>query len=295
MNVLQVLFTSLSLSAIYALLALGFVVIYKGTRVVNLAQGAIMMVGVYAVFKLNTGFDFWIVALLGILLGALFAIVIQIILSLSKSQDHLVATIVTIAIDMIVTAILAVEMRDLMLYVAGPWSDSVIQIGDASMPLARAAAFVTAIIVIGLFFVVFKYTSFGVKMRSAASDSETAALMGVSQRRVAIWSWGIGGALAVIAGIFLAGFPGAGLGAHSGAMAMAVIPAIIIGGMDSAEGAIVGALIVGFTESVSRYLVAAYAPWMGEQIAIVVPYILMLAVLLVRPSGLFGSKEISRV
>lgn len=295
MNVLQVLLTSLSLSAIYALLAVGFVVIYKGTKVVNLAQGAVMMLGVYVLFKLNTGLDFWLVALIGIAVGAVFAIIIQLILSASKSHDHLVAAIITIAIDMIVTAILIVEMRDLMLYVAGPWSDAVIQIGDSSMPVARVAAFVTAIVAIGAFFLVFRYTTFGVRMRAAASDPETAALMGVSGRRVAIWSWGISGALAVIAGIFLAGFPGAGLPAQGSALAFAVIPAIIIGGMDSAEGAIVGALIVGFTESISRYLVAAYAPWMGEQIAIVVPYVIMLLVLLIRPSGLFGSKEISRV
>jgi len=295
MNVLQVLLTSLSLSAIYALLAVGFVVIYKGTKVVNLAQGAVMMIGVYVVFKLNTGLDFWLVALIGLAVGAASAVIIQLILSLSKSHDHLVATIITIAIDMIVTAILLVEMRDLMLYIPGPWADAVISVGDATMPVARVAAFATAIVAIGAFFLVFRYTTFGVRMRAAASDPETAALMGVSGRSVALWSWGIGGGLAVVAGIFLAGFPGAGLPAQGSALAFAVIPAIIIGGMDSAEGAIVGALIVGFTESVSRYLVAAYAPWMGEQIAIVVPYVLMLIVLLARPSGLFGSREISRV
>lgn len=295
MNLLQLALTSLSVSAIYAVMALGFVVIYRGTKVVNLAQGSVMLLGVYAIFLIVPAIGFWAAAAIGIAVGAVFAIIIQYIVGAARTQDHLVMTIMTIGIDILVTAELVRQIRDNFLHTNDPWGDQVWTFADAYIPVSRVAALATSVVLITVFFLVFRFTSFGVKMRAAASDPETSALMGISQRRVSVWSWAIGGGLAVIGGIFLAASPANGLEAHSGALAMAAIPAIIIGGLDSPEGAIVGGLIVGFSESITRTLVAAYAPWLGDGLGIVVPYVLMLVVLLVRPSGLFGSKEISRV
>jgi branched-chain amino acid transport system permease protein len=295
MNLLQILFAGLSSSAIYAVMALGFVVIYKGTKVVNLAQGSIMLLGVYVISLLSPALGFWVATALGLIAGILLALAIQWIVSKSRTEDHLVMTILTIGVDIFVTAELVREISDKVLFTGDPWKDDLITIGEANLPVARAAALIVSAVLITVFFLVFRLTPFGVKMRAAASDAETSALMGVSQRQVAMWSWAIGGGLAVIGGIFLAAFPGNGLGAHSGAMAMAAIPAIIIGGMDSSEGAVVGGLVVGFSETISRVLIGLYVPWLNDGFATVVPYILMLVVLLVKPSGLFGSKEINRV
>lgn len=295
MNLLQIFITGLSASAIYAVMALGFVVIYKGTKVVNLAQGSIMLLGFYVISLLSPSLGFWVASAIGIAAGIALAILIQWIISVARTEDHLVMTILTIGVDIFVTAELVRQISDKVLFSGDPWKDNLFPIADANLPEARAVALIVSSVVITVFFMVFRLTPFGVKMRAAASDAETSALMGVSQRQVAIWSWTIGGALAVIGGIFLAAFPGNGLGAHSGAMAMAAIPAIIIGGMDSSEGAIIGGLIVGFSETISRVLIGLYVPWLSDGFATVVPYILMLIVLLVKPSGLLGSKEINRV
>lgn len=295
MSLLQVFFTGLSASAIYAIMALGFVVIFKGTKVMNLAQGSVMLVGVYVIFLLNPLMGFYAASALGILAGIVLSVLIRYVVAAAKTEDHLVAVIITIGVDIMISAELAREIRENYLFTGDPWGDTLIPIGDANLPVARLAALIISVVLISVFFAVIRFTPFGIKMRAAASDSETSALMGISQRRVSIWSWAIGGGLAVIGGIFLAAFPGSGLGAHSGALAMAAIPAIIIGGMDSFEGAIVGALIVGYSEAISRVLIALYVPWLNDAFAGVVPYIIMLIILLVKPSGLFGTKVINRV
>jgi branched-chain amino acid transport system permease protein len=295
MSLLQVFFTGLSVSAIYAIMALGFVVIFKGTKVMNLAQGSVMLVGVYVIFLLGPALGFYASSAVGIGVGILLSVLIQYVIAAAKTEDHLVMVIITIGADIVISAELAREIGDNYLFTGDPWGDTLIPIGDAQLPLARLAALIISVVLISVFFAVFRFTPFGVKMRAAASDAETSALMGISQRRVAVWSWAIGGGLAVTSGVFLAAFPGSGLGAHSGAMAMAVIPAIIIGGMDSFEGAIIGAVIVGYSEAISRVVIANYVPWLNDGFAGVVPYILMLIILLVKPSGLFGTKVINRV
>jgi len=295
MSLLQLLFTGLSASAIYAIMALGFVVIFKGTKVMNLAQGSMMLLGIYVIFLLSPSLGFYLASAIGIIVGIVAAIAIQYVIAAAKTEDHLVMVIITIGVDIVLSAELAREIGESYLFTGDPWGDTLIPLGDANLPLARLAALVISIVLIAVFFAVFRLTPFGVKMRAAASDAETSALMGISQRRVSIASWAIGGGLAVIGGIFLAAFPGAGLAAHSGALVMAVIPAIIIGGMDSFEGAIVGALIVGYSEAISRVLIANFVPWLNDGFAGVVPYILMLIILLLKPSGLFGTKVINRV
>jgi branched-chain amino acid transport system permease protein len=295
MSLLQIFFTGLSASAIYAIMALGFVVIFKGTKVMNLAQGSVMLVGVYVIFVLNPLMGFYAASAIGIVAGILLSVIIRYVVAAARTEDHLVAVIITIGVDIVISAELAREIRENYLFTGDPWGDALIPIGDANLPVARLAALIISVVLIAVFFSVIRFTPFGIKMRAAASDAETSALMGISQRRVSIWSWAIGGGLAVTGGIFLAAFPGSGLGAHSGALALAAIPAIIIGGMDSFEGAIVGALIVGYSEAISRVGIALYAPWLNDAFAGVVPYIIMLIILLVKPSGLFGTKVINRV
>lgn len=295
MTLLEALFSGLSSSAIYAVMALGFVVIFKGTKVMNLAQGSLMLLGVFIIFLLAPSLGFWAASAVGIAIGVLGGIAMQYIVGAAKTEDHLVMVIMTVAIDLILTSVLITMIGDNRLYTLDPWQDELLTIADANLPVVRIAAFVVAVILIAVFFLTFRLTPFGIKMRAAAADAETSALMGISQRRVQLWSWGIGGGLAVVGGIFIGAFPNSGLTGHSAPMMMAVIPAIIIGGMDSFEGAIVGSLIVGFTESFSRVAISLWIPWLNDGFAAVVPYILMLVILLIKPSGLFGTKVINRV
>ena len=131
-------------------------------------------------------------------------------------------------------------------------------------------------------------------MRAAADDPETASLMGVRLSRVSMISWAIASALAVVAGIFLVSYPSAGLDISVGGVALQAIPAAIIGGLDSTTGAVVGGLAVGLTQVLTLGYQEQLA-FLGLSFSQAAPYILMLLVLLVRPAGLFGTREVSRV
>jgi branched-chain amino acid transport system permease protein len=139
-----------------------------------------------------------------------------------------------------------------------------------------------------------KLTDWGVAMRSAAEDGETASLMGIRLNRVAAGAWALAGGLAAVGGLFLTSFPAAGVTPDAGLVALAAIPAVVLGGFDSPAGAVVGGLIIG----VVSVLCAGYQDelsFLGRGIGTTAPYVVMLLVLLVRPSGLFGTREVTRV
>lgn len=294
MKLLQLIILGVSLGAIYGLIALSFVTIFKGTRVFNLAQGGVMLFGVYVTAVLADSIGFWAAALAGIAVAAILSVVLERIVALAPRGDHLVLTILTVGLEIILAAELGRLIGTRILTVDDPWGDQTILIAGATVPVARVFAFAVAVALIALFFLVFRKTRFGIRMRASAADPETAALMGISQRRVAMTAWAIGGAMAAIAGIFLSMFPNPGLEHTAHLLAFNAIPAIIIGGLDSSEGAILGGLIVG----VSQTLVTGYSSslgFLGEGIGDVTPYIVMIVFLLVRPSGIFGTKERLRV
>ena len=147
---------------------------------------------------------------------------------------------------------------------------------------------------IAVFFAAFKYSSWGVAMRASAEDGETAALMGIRLGRVSALAWIVAGALAAVAALFLVGAPTPGVSPAAYTVSLRAFPAAILGGLDSTGGALVGGLLIGLAESFA----AGYQDqllFLGRGFGDVVPYVVMIVVLLVRPSGLFGTKELTRV
>lgn len=294
MNPIQVLLLGLSLGSIYALLALGFVTIYKGTRVFNLAQGSVMLFGVYVIYLVAPPIGFLAACLVGVLVAGALSVVIYAVVALAKTDDHLVLTILTIGIDLVILTELSRSIGTSILNLDDPWgSDTVLLLG-VTLPVARIWAAGMALSIIGLFFFLLQRTTFGVEMRASSADPQTAALMGISQRKVALVSWLIGGSLAAVAGIFLAVAPNSGLDGLSSFVAFNAIPAIMIGGLDSTGGAVIGGLIVG----VGQMLFTGFASsllFLGHSFGDVAPWVIMIVVLLIRPRGLFGSREVARV
>ncbi|MBM6545359.1 branched-chain amino acid ABC transporter permease [Janibacter sp. YIM B02568] len=295
MRVLQFVLLGLSLGAIYALISLGFVAIYKGTKVINLAQGSIMLFGAFVVSSVSPRLGFWPALAVGITVAALLSVVAERVVSLARAADHLVLTILTIGLDIILAQELTRRIGDRYITMRDPWGADTVTLLGTTLPVARLWATGLGLVIIAIFFVAFTKTDFGVRMRASAQDPETAALMGISQRRVAMASWAIGGGLACLAGVFLAGSPSPGLDHTAHFLALSAVPAIIIGGLDSFEGAVVGGLVVGVTQSLVQGFDSSISPVLGGQFSIVAPYIVMLVFLLFRPSGLFGSKELNRV
>jgi len=295
---IQLSLGGLSLGAVYALLALGFVVVFRSSGVVNFAHPALLMIGAYVIARVSTGAGrpFVIALLAGVLAATAVALVVQRFLVRPMAGRSLIAiSIMTLGVDTIVqTEIIRRIGVDGYVPVADPWGDRVFRAGDLVFPQSRVAALGAAALVIAAFLLWLRYSSWGVAMRAVADDPQTAALMGIRRTTVTALAWILAGLLAAIAGLFLITFPSPGLQPVSAAAALRAFPAAIIGGLDSIGGAIVGGLIVGIAESVAQGYAEDLA-FLGHGFHSVIPYLVMLAVLLVRPAGLFGTKELHRV
>jgi branched-chain amino acid transport system permease protein len=283
----------LGVGSVYALLALGFVIIYKATRVISFAQPALMLAGVVLVSHLVGVTGFWLALPIAAVLTAVLALGVErVAVRPMVGRPAFVVAIITLGVDVairvVVNAFIGLDVRN----INDPWGLDTVSLGPIDMEQRHLAALAAAaLLVVGLF-AFFRYTRMGLAMRAAADDQEAALAQGVSVGSVFAMSWAIAGALAAVGGTFAA----AG-GSFDGTLwltALVALPVIILGGLDSLPGAVVGGLAVG----VAQELVATYqnnAPWLGGNVSVITPYVLMLLVLLVRPYGLFGTREVERV
>ncbi|MEU5881374.1 branched-chain amino acid ABC transporter permease [Spirillospora sp. NPDC047279] len=292
---IELVVNGISVGSVYALIALGFVIIFKATEVVNFAHASLLLVGGYITAVLHDEIGFWPALVAGIAVAAAVGAAVEfLVLRRAKVENHAVLAIVTIGVDIILTTELVRRIGTEVLSMGDPWGNKIVTIGGVSVAQTRIAAFLIAGLLITAFLLAFRYTSWGVSMRAAAEDSETAALMGIKLSRVSLGAWAVAGGLAAVAALFLCVFPTPGLDRSTSFAAMKAFPAAILGGLDSTTGALVGGLIIGLTES----LVVGYQgdlAFMGRGIGDVAPFVVMIAILLVRPAGLFGTRELTRV
>jgi branched-chain amino acid transport system permease protein len=292
---IELFINGLSLGFVYALLALGFVMIFKSSRVINFAHGSIVLFGAFLIAKLSGDLGFLPAVLVGVLSAGLAAALLYLlILRHVRGRAADTVTIATIGIDILLATELARRIGQDVLNIGDPWKSDVVRFGEFSVPEARVAAAVVALLLLSGFLAAFKFSPWGIAMRAAAEDPEAAALMGIRLRRVAGGAWFIAGALAAVGAIFLTTFPTPGVDRTSGLAALSAFPAAILGGLDSVLGAIVGGLIIGVVVTMSSGYQDEIA-FLGRGLGEVTPYIVMVLVLLARPSGLFGTRELTRV
>lgn len=291
-TLMQVLLNGTGRGAIFALLALGFVIIYKATEVINFAHGSLALFGGYLTFVLKPALGWWGGAACGVLAAALLGFALErLLLSRARlaSQDSL--AILTIGVDILILTEITRRLGTAAApFLGDPYQGLRISLLGATVEGPQVIALGTAIVLITIFFLAFRFSSWGLAMRAQSENKEAAALMGIRSGRVTASAWAVGGALAGISILFIATLPvagGAGLtAAHT--IAFGAFPAAILGGLTSPGGAVVGGLTVGLTESfASQYI--------DHDFAKVAVYLVMLVVLVARPSGLFGKVEQHRV
>ena len=304
------LISGMALGAIYAILALGFVIIFKATQVVNFAHGAIAAFGAYMVVYFATILNFpgryldfipytaqWILsALLAVAATAVLGIVIERLAIRPMIGKTLFAVaIITLGLDLIIRTVTNDLMGNRSVGLADPWGAQVLQFGEIRVAHTQIVTLVVTVVLVLLLAWFFR-TKTGTAMRATAFDQEAALAQGINVGRVFALAWAIGAALAAVGGIFSSVFPrgAAGVSPFTAFIAFGAFPAVVIGGLDSIVGAIVGGLFVGLVE----VFVASYAggvSWLGIGFAAIVPWLLMMAVLLVKPYGIFGTEEVRRV
>jgi branched-chain amino acid transport system permease protein len=292
---LTLLLNGISLGAIYALIALGFAIIFKASEVVSFMHGSLLLLGAYTIAVLDTTIGFWPAVLVGVVATSGVGLLVErVLINRLRGAPVISLAILTIGVDIIILTELTRRIGSDILNIAHPWGGEFVQIGGIGITVNRLYAMITAAVLIAIFFTAFKFSSWGVAMRASAEDGETAALMGIKLGRVSALAWVIGAALAAVAGLFLVGSPTPGVTPGVWAVALRAFPAAILGGLDSTGGALVGGMIIGIAEA----LAAGYQDqiaFLGRGFGDVVPYVVMILVLLVRPSGLFGTKELTRV
>ena len=293
MKFLEVLINGISLGGIYALIALGFVIVFKATEVVNFAHGSLLVLGGYVTARAHDHMSFLPALLLGILVAGLAALVVE-RLFVARLRDGNVnaLAILTIGVDIVLITELTRRFGPDILSEGDPWGNKIVHFGNVDLPQSRLAAIIVIALLLVAFFLAFKYSSWGISMRAAAEDGEAAALMGIRRGRVTMTAWFVAGALAAVAAVFLTAYPTPGIDPGVRETALRAFPAAILGGLDSTAGAVVGGLAIGISEAtVNGYGITLAGGSLGD----VVPYVVMLLVLLVRPSGLLGTREVSRV
>jgi branched-chain amino acid transport system permease protein len=294
---LQLCFAGVALGARYALVALGFVVIHRATGVINFAQGSIVALGAYLTFNAHQtwGLPFLVAAIIGIVATAAIGVVIErVLLRRMSGQPVFSVIMITIGllfvIDQVITMIWGQDAQNL----GDPWGIDTVVVGDIVMAVVDLWAIGLALVVVVLFFIFFRYSGTGLAMRAVAIDEEAAMARGISVRRVVAIAWVISGGVAAVAGVTLASGPAA-LRPSIGLIALAAFPAMILGGLDSPLGAVLGGFIIGVTQMLTAGYQPEHAGWLGQDFQSVTPYVVMILILMVRPYGLFGTKEVQRL
>jgi branched-chain amino acid transport system permease protein len=305
----SVLVEGFGLGTIYALLAVGFVIIFKATRVINFAHGALAALGAFLVSAFAVINDIpgrwlpeapaWVswtgaVLLAVIVMGGLGMLLERVFLRPMVGEELFAIAIVTLGLDFVIRTITNDFIGQFPRPVGDPFGFAHFNWGPIRIAHTEVLQIVVAMVAVGAIAMFFRSRT-GIAMRATAFDQEVARAQGINVGRVFSLSWAIGAVLAAIAGLFVSMYPRrlAGVDQQTAFFAFKAFPAIVIGGLDSVVGAIVGGMIVGMAEAIA----IGYVPVavVGFGFPGVVPYLLMLIVLMVKPHGLFGTVEVRRV
>jgi branched-chain amino acid transport system permease protein len=289
---LNLVINGIVVGALYALIALGFVLIYKASGVINLAQGEMVLLGAYIGLMLTTGLK--VPFLLGLLLSILVSGLVGVAIERAVLRPFIGEPVISV---IMVTMGLSIILRALMQFIwgtelrsfAGIFSQKPVQIGPVAISEVFLWSFVSAIILLVLLMLFFKYSLLGIAMRATADDEQAALSMGISVKRVLAATWAVAAMVAAVGGIFLGNI--AGVNPLLTSYGLKVLPVAILGGLDSVPGAIVGGFLIGILENLAGGYLDIYLPGIKE----VAPFIFLVLILLIRPYGLFGKEIIERV
>jgi branched-chain amino acid transport system permease protein len=294
---LQLTFGGIALGSQYALIALGFVVVYKASEVINFAQGGFVLIGAYFGYQFHQTWElpFYLSVVLAMAGGALVgAAVERLLLRRMVAQPVFAVIMITIGLlfvlEQVTTSIWGFDNLNL----GDPWGTDTVKVGELVLAVADLWTIGLTAVAVTAFFLFFRYSATGLAMRAAALDQEAALAQGVSPGRVFALAWAVSGAVAALGGITLAAGP-AQLSPGISFIALAAFPAMILGGLDSPAGAVVGGIIIGVTQNLTAGYQPDHAEWLGNNFHVVMPYVVMVLILLVRPYGLFGTPEVRRV
>jgi branched-chain amino acid transport system permease protein len=285
----QLLVAGLSTGSVYALVALGLVLIFKGTGIVNFAQGEFLTVGAYIGLFLSImlKLPYWEIFILTLVLSALFGVVIErsLIRPLMRAPAFTVV-VATLAIGLMIKNALRLGWQESLSTIASPFGDLPLRVGELNLNRQYLWVIACSLAIMVLLALFFRWSLLGKAMRAVSQNQEAARLMGIRVSRVFSGTFAISAAVAGLAGLLIA--PVVGIQAEMGDVILKGFVAAILGGFRSIGGAVVGGFLLGVLETYGGV-------YFGGTFKETVAFALLLVILMVRPHGLFGRSEAGRV
>jgi branched-chain amino acid transport system permease protein len=290
---LMTLTTGIMVGGIYALIALGWVLIYKCSGVLNLAMGELTLIGAYVCLSFySMGVPFLLSLLFSLIIGFVLGILTErLFLDRLIGEPILSVIMVTVGLSFFFRGIVELLWgTDTRVFTPPVFSLEPIHIGPLVIGQVYLWSFVAAIILLCVFVGFFQYTRWGLAMQATADDEMAALSLGVSARFVYATAWAIAFMAAGVGGTLLGNING--LNVSVGYLGLLVLPAVVLGGLNSVPGAIVGGIIIGILQNLCGAYLDKYFPGGVKEIA---PFVFMAVFLLFRPYGLWGWERIERV
>ncbi|HUS70115.1 MAG TPA: branched-chain amino acid ABC transporter permease [Anaerolineae bacterium] len=291
---LQLVVTGFALGMVYALIAIGFVIILKCSDAFNIAQGHFVMIGGYLgfTFLVTFGLPIWASLLLAVLVAIVMGLSIErLTLRPLVGQPVLAVVMMTIALSTVLEGVATLVWGGEYKTYHGVLPTINLQFGGLSLPSETSIAMIVSFVAVALLMLLFRYTRIGLAMRATADDEQVVQSAGIRVTSVYAFSWAIASVVGVIGGILLGGVSGVMIPlSQIGIKAFAVV---LLGGVNSVGGAIVAGVILGVLENIAAGYLDPMLP--GGGLASVFPFMVMIVVLVLRPYGLFGEAEIERI
>lgn len=294
MYYLQLIINGLVVGSIYSLVALGFVIIYKATKVVNFAQGELVLVGAYICFSLTVQFQ--LPFLVSFLLTLGFSVVLglaieRMVLRPMIGEPIISVIMVTVGLSTVLKALVQLFWGTQIHVYPQVLPQKAVFIAGLPVAPVYIAAFVLAMLLFSVFTLFFKYSRMGIAMRATAFDQQAAASMGIGIKNIFALSWCIAAVVSSIGGVILGNING--INTQLGHLGLKVFPAVILGGLDSLLGAALGGLVIGVLENVCDGVAKQFFDLHGFRE--VAAFVFLVIILMIKPHGLFGTEEIERL
>lgn len=278
--------------AIYASLGLALVLIYRTTNIANFAQGEMATVSAYLAWQLVAwGVPLGWALLLAIVLSMVVGIVTYLVFVRPvQNRDELTIIIVTLGLFLAFNSISGAIWGFMQMALPSPFPEKNVSLGSFRVAADLLGTVAVLIAVSVAMFLLFQRTRIGMALRAAASNAASAKLVGIPFTAMMALGWGLSAGLGAVSGLLVA--PKLTLDPNMmGSIIIYAFAAAIVGGLTSYRGAVVGGAVVGISQALSQ----AYLPWLGSDLQILLPLALIVAVLIAKPEGLFGSTVVVRV
>ncbi|MDY6880837.1 MAG: branched-chain amino acid ABC transporter permease [Desulfatiglans sp.] len=291
----QTLASGIMMGSLYSLVGMGVVVIYKSTKVFNFAQGGLVMLGAYIAWSFieEVGMPIWLALIAAAVAGILIGIIIERFgMRRLVGQPIISLIIITLALQAFINGVVTLFWGD---RASNAFPQSFvpalpIEIFGVNLSLQQIVTFAVSMTMMTLFILFFKYIKWGLDLRAVAEDHQAAMCMGISTRMVFVLAWVLSCVLAFTGGVLVGTIHGVNTTLYE--IGEKSFPVVLLGGLESIPGVLLAGIIIGILE----YMCGQYLdPMVGASTTDIVPFVILLLVLIVKPYGLFGLKRIERI